>query len=250
MPLVRTRGVILRSQRWGDADRIVTLFSHNLGKIRGVARGARRMKTRFGGVLEPFGLVDITLFQKTADALGQISQIDLVASYSAIRENLTVMTAAARMVKMVEAITVDRDPSPGMYAALVHGLESLSPEGDVALSALLFQIHVLGHTGFRPQFSCCTECGKPAQQNRPQWFSPQLGGMVCQECAHRGGRVLPLSKGSVAFIEQARRLSLPQLSRLKAMGSVRMEVESTMEAYFQVVVGKSLPTFAPWVCEV
>lgn len=249
MSLVRTRGVILKSQRWGDADRIVTLFSHNLGKIRGVARGARRMKTRFGGVLEPFGLVDITLFQKTAESLGQISQIDLVASYSAIREDLTVMTAAARMVKMVEAISVDRDPNPGMYTALVHGLESLRPEEDVSLATLLFQIHVLSHTGFRPQFDSCTECGKPAQHHRPQWFSPQSGGVVCQECSQRGmGRMLSLSKGSVAFIEQARRLSLPHLSRLKAMGSVRMEVEAAMEAYFQAVAGKSLPTFDQWVC--
>ena len=114
---------------------------------------------------------------------------------------------------------------------------------------LLFQIHVLGHTGFRPQFDCCTECGKPAHHHIPQWFSPQLGGVVCQECGQRGmGRMLSLSKGSVAFIEQARRLALPHLSRLKAMGSVRIEVETAMEAYFQAVVGKSLPTFDQWVC--
>jgi len=248
MPLVRTRGVILRSQKWGDADRIVTVYSPNLGKIRGVARGARRMKTRFGGVLEPFGLVDLTLFQKTPEALGQISQIDLVTSYSSIREDLTVMTAAARMVKMVEAITADRDPNPHMYAALVHGLESLRPETDVALATLLFQIHVLGHTGFRPQFDSCTECGKSAQLHIPQWFSPRLGGVVCQDCGQRGvGRMLSLSKGSVAFIEQARRLSMPHLSRLKAIGSVRIEVEIAMEAYFYEVVGKSLPTFEQWV---
>ena len=249
MPLVRTQGIILRSLKWGDADRIVTLYSPNLGKMRGVARGARRMKTRFGGVLEPFGLVDVTLFQKTPEALGQISQIDLVTSYASIREDLTVMTAAARMVKMVETITVDRDPNPAMYAALVHGLDSLHPEADVVLTALLFQIHVLGHTGFRPQFDSCTECGKTPHQHIPQWFSPRLGGVVCQDCSQRGaGRVLSLSKGSVAFIKQARRLSMSHLSRLKAKGSVRLEVETAMEAYFQSVVGKSLPTFEPWVC--
>ncbi len=248
MPLIRARGIILRSQKWGDADRIVTVYSLNFGKIRGVARGARRMKTRFGGVLEPFGLVDLTIFQKTPEALGQISQIDLVTSYPSIREDLTVMTAAARMVKMVEAISVDRDPNPGMYAALVHGLESLRPGADVALSALLFQIHVLGHTGFRPQFDSCTECGQLAQPHIPQWFSPRLGGVVCHDCGQRGvGRMLSLSKGSVAFIEQARRLSMPHLSRLKAIGSVRLEVETAMEAYFYAVVGKTLPTFEQWV---
>jgi len=248
MPLVRTRGVILRSQKWGDADRIITVYSPNLGKIRGAARGARRMKTRFGGVLEPFGLVDLTLFQKTPDALGQISQIDLITSFASIRENLTVMTAAARMVRMVEAITVDRDPNHEMFSALVHGLESLSLEADVALITLLFQIHILGHTGFRPQFDSCTECGNPSNQRMLQWFSPRLGGVVCEECSQRGvGHMLSLSKGSVAFIEQARRLSLPRLSRLKAIGSVRLEVETVMDAYFYAVVGKTLPTFEEWV---
>ncbi|MDH4193620.1 MAG: DNA repair protein RecO [Nitrospirota bacterium] len=248
MPLLRTRAVILRSQRWGDADRIVTFYSHDLGKIRGAARGARRMKTRFGGVLEPFGIVDVTLFQKTPDALGQISQIDLVKNFKSIREDLGVMGAAAKMVRMVEMITADRDPNPEMYAALVYSLETLLPDRDLALTTLLFQIHVLGYTGFRPQIDRCTECGNSAPPNRPQWFSPRLGGMVCDQCGQRGvGRVLSISKGSLAFIEQARRLPMASLSRLKAIGTVRIEVEEAIEAYFQTVVGKSLPRFEQWV---
>lgn len=248
MPLFKTRAIILRSHRWGDADRIVTFFSHDLGKIRGAARGARRMKTRFGGVLEPFGIVDVTLFQKSPDALGQISQIDLVKTFKAVREDLSVMAAAARMVRMVEMITADRDPNPEIYAALVYGLETLLPDRDLALTTLLFQIHVLGNTGFRPQTDHCTECGNSAPPHTPQWFSPRLGGMVCDQCGQRGvGRVLAISKGSLAFIEQARRLPMARLSRLKAMGVVRIEVEEAMDAYFQTVVGKALPTFEQWV---
>ena len=248
MPLLRTRAVILRSQRWGDADRIITMYSPDLGKIRGAARGARRMKTRFGGVLEPFGIIDVTLFQKTPDALGQINQIDLVRSFRAVREDLGVMAAAAKMVRMVEMITADRDPNPEMYSALVYGLEALLPDQDFGLSTLLFQIHVLGYTGFRPQIDRCTECGKSAPQHTPQWFSPRLGGMVCDWCGQRGvGRVLPISKGSLAFIDQARRLPMASLSRLKAIGTIRMEVEEAIEAYFQAVVGKALPTFEQWV---
>jgi len=248
MPLLRTRAVIIRSQRWGDADRIVTLYSRDLGKIRGAARGARRMKTRFGGVLEPFGIVDVTLFQKTPDALGQISQIDLVRSFKPVREDLGVMAAAAKMVRMVEMISADRDPNPEMYSALVYGLETLVPDMDLALTTLLFQIHVLGYTGFKPQIDRCTECGNLALPQTSQWFSPRLGGMVCDRCGQRGvGRMLSISKGSLAFIEQARRLPMASLSRLKAVGTVRIEVEEAIEAYFQTVVGKSLPTFDQWV---
>jgi DNA repair protein RecO (recombination protein O) len=248
MPLFKTRAIILRSQRWGDADRIVTFYSLDLGKIRGAARGARRMKSRLGGVLEPFGIVDVTLFQKTPDALGQISQIDLIKTYKAVREDLGVMAAAAKMVRMVEMITADRDPNPEIYAALVYSLEALLPDQDLALTTLLFQIHVLSNTGFRPQIDPCTECGNSPPPHTPQWFSPRLGGMVCDRCGQRGvGRVLSISKGSLAFIDQARRLPMVRLSRLKAMGMVRIEVEEAMDAYFQTVVGKTLPTFEQWV---
>lgn len=247
MSLLKTQAVILRSHRWGDADRIVTFFSLQFGKIRGVARGARRLKSRYSGVLEPFGVVDLTLFQRTSDSLGMISQIDLVSSFKAIREDLGVMTAAARMVRIVESITADRDPNHQMYWALVQSLEMLEPDADLPLTALLFQIHVLGHTGFKPQIEQCTECGKPIVED-PLWFSPRLGGIVCTGCGRNGiGRIIPLSKGSAAFMEQARRLPLSCLPRLRAAGKVRIEVTAAVESYFEAVVGKGLPEFDSWV---
>ena len=247
MPLLKTKAVILRSHRWGDADRIVTFFSLQFWKIRGVARGARRQKSRYSGVLEPFGVVELTLFQKTQDSLGSISQIDLISSFSAIREDLAVMTAAARMVKIVESITADRDPNHQMYWALVQSLEMLDPHSDLPLTALLFQIHVLGHTGFNPQIGQCTECGKRILED-PLWFSPRLGGIVCIGCGRNGiGQMIPLSKGSAAFMEQARRLPLACLPRLRAAGKVRMEVTTAIESYFESVVGKPLPDFHSWI---
>ncbi len=247
MPLLKLRAVILRTQRWGDADRIVTMYSRECGKIRGVARGARRMKSRFSGVLEPFGLVDLTLFQKTPEALGHMSHIDLVRTNQGIREDLGAMAAAARMTRMVEWITADRDPNPKMFATLVNGLATLAPHSDVALTTLLFEIHVLGHAGFRPQIDHCTECGRVSDHMSVQWFSPRLGGMVCDECQRRGvGKVLAISRGSVAFIEQARRLPMGRLDRLKAGGQVRLEVEEAIDAYVHTVVGKPLPVVEHW----
>lgn len=247
MSLLKTRAVILRSMRWGDADRIVTFFSQHYGKIRGVARGARRMKSRYSGVLEPFGVVDVTLFQKTPDSLGAISQIDLVSSFRFIREDLVVMTAAARMVRMVEAITADRDPNHQIFWTLVQCLERLEPKADLSLTGLLFQIHILGQAGFKPQIEQCTECGRSIHAD-PLWFSPRLGGIVCEGCGRRGiGRIIPISRGSAAFMEQARKLPVTCLSRLKAVGKIRLEVTQAIESYFETVVGSSLPDFEPWM---
>ena len=88
MPLVKTTAIILRSRKWGDADRIVTVYAKNLGKIRGVARGARRQKSRFGAAIEPFSVCRLNLFEKTGDSLFRISHVDLVRSSQMLREDL------------------------------------------------------------------------------------------------------------------------------------------------------------------
>jgi DNA repair protein RecO (recombination protein O) len=78
MPLVKTRAITLKSRKWGEADRIVTLYAKHLGKIRAIARGARRPKSRTGAALEPLMLCDLNLFEKSGDTLYRVSQVDLV----------------------------------------------------------------------------------------------------------------------------------------------------------------------------
>ena len=116
--LVKTTAIILKSQRWGDADRIVTCYSKNMGKIRGVARGARRQKSRFGAALEPFSLCRLNLFVKNGDSLFRISHVDLVRSSQGLREDLRLMDSAARMVNVVSAITPDGDQDPPLFDTL------------------------------------------------------------------------------------------------------------------------------------
>ena len=112
MPLVKTSAIILKSRRWGDADRIVTCYTLRFGKIRAVARGARRMKSRLGGSIEPFVLCQMDLFEKPGDSLYRLSQVAMQESFLAFREDLTLMTAAARMVNLVAAVVAEGDPDP------------------------------------------------------------------------------------------------------------------------------------------
>ena len=241
MPLVKTHAITLKSRKWGDADRIVTFYAKHLGKIRGVARGARRLKSRMGAALEPFTLCHLNLFEKSGDTLYRVSQVDLIEPFVRFREDLTMMAAAARMANVVGAVTPDGDPDPNLFDTLEHGLRSLVTSDDPALTALLFQIRLLGLTGFRPQTDHCAACGKTKEIQEPQ-FSPASGGLVCVTCAARQ-RVpcLPLSRGSLAFLQQALRLAPAMVTRLKAAGQVRGEVEEAIESYVTVVAGRRLP---------
>jgi DNA repair protein RecO (recombination protein O) len=239
MALLKTPAITLKSRKWGEADRIVTFYTLRFGKLRGVARGARRSKSRFGSALEPFVCSDLNLFEKGNDPLVRITQADIRESLGALREDLGLMSAAARLVNLVDAVTAEADAGSRIFETLLDGLRAVAGSSDPVLDALVFQIRLLGQTGFRPQTDQCAACGKPCQS--PMQFSPISGGLVCDACARRIDRCLPMSPGSLAFLQQAFRLAPDVVTRLKATGQVRAEVEAAIEAYVTVVAGKHLP---------
>lgn len=241
MPLVKATAIVLSSRKWADADRIVTFYTKELGKIRGIARGARRLKSRFGAALEPFTLCHLNLFEKPGDSLFRVSHVDVIASFRLLREDLALMTSAARMVNVVAAVTPDGDPDPRLFDTLERGLASLPRSGDPVFTTLLFQIRLLGLTGFRPQTDHCAACGKTRLVGEPQ-FSPVAGGLVCPTCAERQrARCVSLSRGSLSFLQQAIRLAPELVTRLRASGQVRSEIEEAIDRYVTVVTGKRIP---------
>ena len=240
MPLVKTSAIVLHSRKWGDADRIVTFFTLRLGKLRAVARGARRLKSRLGGMVEPFTLCQLDLFEKPGDSLYRISHVAIDEPFAKFREDLSLMAAAGRMVNVVGAVTAEGDAEPRVFQMLEQGLRSLLNSRDAIWTTILFQIRLLGLSGFRPQTDHCAACGH-THRNLPQ-FSPLAGGLVCERCASQQPfRCTALSRGSVAFLQQALQLQPTLVERLQAAGQVRAEVETVIENYVTFVAGRRLP---------
>lgn len=240
MPLHKTSAVILKSTRWGEADRIVTCYTVKLGKLRAVARGARRMKSRFGSALEPFTHSDLNLFEKHGDTLYRLTQADLREPFARLRQDLTLMGGAARIVNLVGATTVDGDPDAQVFETLLHGLRALEYSDDPRLTALVFQFRLLERVGFRPQIDECAACGVRPSQGAA--FAPRSGGLLCRACAPRGrGPSLPLSAGGWAFLRQASRMAPAALMRLKATGRMRDELTAAIEHFVHTTAGTRLP---------
>ena len=201
------------------------------------------MKSRLGGSLEPFVLCQLDLFEKSGDSLYRVSQVAMQEPFSKFRGDLTLMTAAARMVNLVAAISAERDADSSMFEGLEQGLRHLLVSSDPGLAVLLFQIRMLGLTGFKPQTDHCASCGRQRPETIPH-FSPIAGGLVCLVCAsHQPAACVPLSQGSVAFLRQALRVAPSLLPRLNAVGQVRSEVETAIEGYVIAVTGRRLPAF-------
>ena len=244
MPLLKTPAITLKSRKWGEADRIVTFYTLRFGKLRGVARGARRIKSRFGSAFEPFVHCELNLFEKANDHLYRITQADIREPFTGLREDLALMAGGGRLVNLVASVTGEGDACPNIYNALSAGLRALQAGADPSLVTLLFQIHLLGLSGFRPRLDACAACARPraGPGEHAARFSAVAGGLVCPSCAEREpARTMPLSAGSVAVLQQALQWSPAALTRLRATGQVRDDLEQAIEAYVTVVAGKRLP---------
>lgn len=173
--LYKDQAVVLKTMRLGEADRIVTFFCRSHGKVRAVAKGVRKVKSRFRGRLEPFSYVSLVLW-RSRSGLDTVTQVDVLDPHRAVRENLDKFVLGEVMLEAVDRVIQERERTPRAFILLLDSLQALSSEGST-LVLTSFLIRLSGLAGFSPLLDRCAECGLPAA-----WFSPAQGGAVCARC--------------------------------------------------------------------
>lgn len=173
--LYKDQAVVLRTMRYGEADRILVLLGRASGKIRGIAKGVRKTKSRFRGRLEPFTHISVMLWRGRS-GLDTVTQVEVVDPFRAVTENLERFTLGEVMLEAVDQVVQERERSPRIFTLLVDSLQALSTSGSPLVLAG-FLLRLTGLAGFAPALLRCAECGSP-----PAWFSPGQGGAVCGAC--------------------------------------------------------------------
>ena len=177
MTLYRDQAVVLRTQKLGEADRIVTMLSRRHGKVRAVAKGVRRTKSRWGGRLEPFVHVDVQNYQ--GRELDVVTQAEIVDPFAAMMGDYERYTAGTAMLETADRLTEEREPSLRMYLLLVGALRSLDL-GEHAPTLVLdaFLLRALSISGYEPALTTCARCGAEGPH---RWFAREAG-VVCGLC--------------------------------------------------------------------
>jgi DNA repair protein RecO (recombination protein O) len=176
MPLYRATGIVLRTHRLGEADRIIVLCSPEHGKIRAVAKGVRKTKSKIGARLEP--LTEVTALLWRGRELDIVSQVEVTESFAAVRGDLDRFGAAMTMLEIVDSASQDREANPALYTVLARALRTLEREPAPLLLAA-FCLRFLQIEGVGPVTDACARCGEPPPLVA---FSPDEGGFVCQNC--------------------------------------------------------------------
>lgn len=182
--LYRDDAIVLRAQKLGEADRIVTLLTREHGKVRAVGKGVRRTSSRFGARLEPFMVVDVQLY--AGRSLDTVTQAETIGPYARrICEDYGLYTAGAAMLETAERLVADeREPAVQQYWLLAGALRALSEQAHAPGLVLdSYLLRALAVAGWAPSFVDCARCGEPGPHHA---FAVAQGGAVCSRCRPPG----------------------------------------------------------------
>jgi DNA repair protein RecO (recombination protein O) len=189
MSLYRDRGVVLRTYKLGEADRIVVLITSGHGKVRAVAKGVRRTKSRFGGRLEPLNHVDLLLYE--GRELDIVTQAEMIEPWRPLHEDLNRLAQGMAMAEATEQVAQEREPSGPLYQMLVGALRTLADRsGPLVVAAFYWKLLALDGAG--PVLTSCASCGSSPPAAPLVAFDIAEGGALCRSC-RRGQSLSPAS---------------------------------------------------------
>jgi len=228
----KTEAVVLRSIRYGEADRIVHLYSATRGKVGAIAKGSRRPKSRFGGRLEPFFRLNLVLYEGRGE-LATVTGASTVEGHPRLRADGGALQAAGRACDTLLRMFDTGDPNPAAYNLLCKYLGLLDEDPEVALeagTALAFRLKLALAAGFAPELASCARCGEADHLTA---FSGAAGGVVCASCEGDG---FPLAQESHGFMVESLALPLAQSpgARRGTAAQVDRAITETLEHHAHV----------------
>jgi len=192
--LYRDVAIVLRTHKFGEADRVVVLLTRQRGKVRAVAKGVRRTGSKFGSRLEPGSYVQVQLHEGRGE-LDLVTQAETIEPHHRTRQDLQRLARAAALLEAVEQFAQDREPTPRVFDMLAGGLRTIE-ERDPAMVTAAFYLKLLAREGVAPQLDSCIDCGGAGTPTAPLSWAVEAGGVRCSGCG--GGRAVSDAALSVA----------------------------------------------------
>ncbi len=239
-PLHRTEAIVLRLLDYGESDRIVTFITTGFGKIRGIAKGARRSRKRFANALEPFCRSTILFSRRSSEGLALIESSDVISHFPSIRADLERTLMASYLIDLTEQFTPEEKKNEPVFALLADflGLIEAGPVTEAILR--FFEIRILKLSGYEPVLDRCQICKAPLSGGSCYRFDPAAGGIACGSCTPRGPDALPLSLGTIRTLLMGREMAVDKLGRLLLTGPSAEEGRRMMTLFIRHLLGREL----------
>lgn len=237
MPLVETRAIVLRTYKLAEADKIAVCLTERAGVVRGVARGARRLKSRFGAALEPFSLIALVFHEKEGRELVTLKQAEILRSYFSLAQDYERYAALEHMSDLVLSFAPPHEPNEKIFRLLRACAEALAASSAQTVAVgLYFEVWLLKLAGFMPDWSVCAGCGRgfgPAEGARLD--SANL--FYCRDCAPEAAS--HLSGEARALLRSAQRLGPQEFARGEGLARAHA-AQAEIQRLTRSLIGRAL----------
>jgi DNA repair protein RecO (recombination protein O) len=182
MSLHKDQAIILSTRVFGESDKILRFFTLNAGKLTGIAKGAKKSQKRFMNTLELFNVVNIEYFEKFGAGMVRIDNADLLEANMDIGSSFKRMCIASFFAEFIDKLTKEKESNHGLFHSLRNSLNRVKSVEYTHSDILYYQLQILDHLGFMPNFKTCVQCGKELEEHEKTSFSNERGGTLCPRC--------------------------------------------------------------------
>jgi len=238
----RTQAIVLSHMEYGEADRILKIFTLEKGKISAIAKGVRKIRSRKAGHLEPFTRVN--LFLAKGRNLDIITQAETVDPYMGLRENLERVAYASYVMELLDRFTYEEGQNVGLFRLLASSLSRLENQSNAETVVHYFEVRFLDLLGFRPQLFECVECGHEILEE-DQYFSPLIGGILCPKCGISREEAWLVEKDVLKYFRHLQRSNWGQIANIVIPDNIESKLADLVTKYFTYLLERKLnsPTF-------
>ncbi|MBE9547741.1 MAG: DNA repair protein RecO [Proteobacteria bacterium] len=238
----KTSAIVLHSLDYGESDRIITFYTDNFGKLKGIAKGARRSKKRFPNALELFSHSNILFSKRSRDGLALIENCDVTNHYPGIRSDLEKTLIASYFIDLTNQFTSEGKKNGALFQLLQDFLELINAGDGSEIITRLFELRLLRLKGFEPVLDRCIACGVSVDEtgNRYLLFNSTDGGVKCPECSSNNRDSIPVSLGTIKILLMGKEMETGKIDRLFLSGQAAKEGKEILAGFIRHLLGKEL----------
>lgn len=225
--LERVEGIILKTIDYGETNKIVTLFSKNIGKFSAMARGAKKPKSRMAAVTQPFVLGQFFVYVNKG--LSTIRQGEIIDSFRSIREDIEKVAFTAYITELTDKLLDEKLPDAYIFDQLLGTLQRIAEEENYEIPVMMYELKLFEKGGFNPTLSHCVQC---ARKEDLIAFSLGQGGLLCQQCARNDEDLIGLSETQVKLLQLFQRVGIEQVGAISVKKENIQLLRQLMDAYY------------------
>lgn len=230
--LSRVEGIVLRAMDYGESNRILNVLTKQAGKISMVARGAKKVKSRFASLSQPFTHAEFVIFRSSPQAMGTINSGEIMRSHHRLREELELSAYAAYLAELTNRLVADNEPIPALFDQLAAALDMMEAGKDAAVITQIYEMQMLAVAGFMPELHACVMCGSTA--NELSALEAEQGGTVCVKCRPQAAHAMDVSPAVLKLLRAYQQLDLRRLGSIKISQGSKDQLQRFIRTYMDI----------------